>query len=147
MTLKKSRKKNLKWKKAKLNQQREFELERLNKEMEAREKEKQYQLDIEKEKLKKEENIEKEKLELEKIKIEKAQASPTVTETSTGKVQVKLPKLTFPKFYGNILTWSEFWDSFRSAVDQNMGLNAVDKLNYLRRQLEGEAYGCLPDPS
>ena len=111
--------------------------------MEAREKEKLYQLDIEKEKLKKEENIEKEKLELEKIKIEKAQASPTVTETSTGKVQVKLPKLTFPKFYGNILKWSEFWDSFRSAVDQNMGLNAVDKLNYLRRQLEGEAYGCI----
>ena len=127
----------------KLSQQREFELERLNKEMEAREKEKLYQLDIEKEKLKKEENIEKEKLELEKIKIEKAQASPTVTEASTGKVQVKLPKLTFPKFYGNILKWSEFWDSFRSAVDQNTGLNAVDKLNYLRRQLEGEAYGCI----
>ena len=129
MTLKKSRKKKLEIERAKLSQQREFELERLNKEMEAREKEKLYQLDIEKEKLKKEENIEKEKLELEKIKIEKAQASPTVTEASTGKVQVKLPKLTFP---------SEFWDSFRSAVDQNM-----DKLNYLRRQLESEAYGCI----
>ena len=72
--------------------------------MEAREKEKLYQLDIEKEKLKKEENIEKEKLELEKIKIEKAHASPTVTEASPSKVQVKLPKLRFPKFYGNILT-------------------------------------------
>ena len=80
--------------------------------MEAREKEKLYQLDIEKEKLKKEEKIEKEKLELEKIKIEKARASPTVTEASPSKLQVKLPKLTFPKFYGNILKWSEFWDSF-----------------------------------
>ena len=48
-----------------------------------------------------------------------------------------------PKFYGNILKWSEFWDSFHSAVDQNKGLKAVDKLNYLRRQLEGEAYGCI----
>ena len=111
--------------------------------MEAREKEKLYQLDIEKEKLKTEESIEKEKLELEKIKIEKAHASPTVTEANSRKVQVKLPKLMFPKFYGNTLKWSEFWDSFRSAVDQNKGLNAVNKLNYLRRQLEGEAYGCI----
>ena len=102
--------------------------------MEAREKEKLYQLDIEKEKLKKEESIEKEKLELEQIKIKKAHASPTVTEASSSKVQVKLPKQTFPKFYGNILKWSEFVDSFCSAVDQNKGLNAVDKLNYLRRQ-------------
>ena len=129
--------------KARLGQQKEFELELLNKEMEAREKEKLYQLDIEKGKLKKEENIEKEKLELEKIKIEMAHASPTVTEASPSKVQVNLPKLTFPNFYGNILKWSEFWDSFHSAVDQNKGLNAVDKLNYLRRPLEGEAYGCI----
>ena len=78
---------------------------------------------IEKEKLKQEENIEKEILELEKIKIEKAHASHTVTEASPSKVQVKLPKLTFPKFYGNILKWSEFLDSFHSAVDQNKGLN------------------------
>ena len=28
-------------------------------------------------------------------------------------------------------------------VDQKKGLNAVDRLNYLRRQLEGEAYGCI----
>ena len=41
------------------------------------------------------------------------------------------------------MKWSEFRDSFRSAVDQNTGLNAVDKLNYLRHQLEGEAYGCI----
>ena len=77
------------------------------------------------------------------MKIEKAHTNPTFTEVSPSKVQVKLPKLTFPKFYGNILNWSEFWDSFRSPVDQSKVLNAMEKLNYLRCQLEGEAYGCI----
>ena len=82
--IKEIQKEKLELEKARLSQQKEFELERLNKEMETREKEKLYQLDIEKE-----ENTEKKKLELEK-------ASPS-------NVQVKLPKLTFPKFYGTIL--------------------------------------------
>ena len=48
---------------------------------------------------------------------------------------VKLPKLDFNKFRGELLKWQEFWDSFES----NASLNPVEKMNYLRAKLEGEA--------
>jgi hypothetical protein len=47
------------------------------------------------------------------------------------------------KFDGNILKWQEFWDSFQSAIHQNKGLNPVDKMNYLKAQLEGDAEAAI----
>ena len=52
---------------------------------------------------------------------------------------VKLPKLDFNKFGGELLKWEEFWDSFESALHSNASLNPVEKMNYLRAKLEGEA--------
>ena len=51
----------------------------------------------------------------------------------------RLPKLTLPIFEGNLLTWQTFWDSFESAVHLNNVLTDVQKLNYLRAHLGGEA--------
>jgi len=51
----------------------------------------------------------------------------------------RLPKLTLPIFGGDPLKWQTFWDSFESAVHSNNVLTAVQKLNYLRAHLEGEA--------
>ena len=35
--------------------------------------------------------------------------------------------------------WQPFWDSFKAAVDTNRSLTGVQKLSYLRAQLQGEA--------
>ena len=50
---------------------------------------------------------------------------------------VKLPKLELQKFNGDILVFQEFWDSFESSIDSNAKLREVDKLNYLRLNVEG----------
>ena len=50
-----------------------------------------------------------------------------------------LPKLTLPIFEGDPLTWPTFWDSFDSAVHSNNVLTDVQRLNYLRAHLGGEA--------
>ena len=65
-------------------------------------------------------------------------------ETETAKPgtkpnTVKLPKLNFCKFSGNLLKWQECWDSFDSAIHSNEFLSQVEKMNYLRSKLEGEA--------
>ena len=52
--------------------------------------------------------------------------------------QVRLPKLSLPRFKGNPIYWTAFWDSFESAV--HLILSHVDKFNYLRSLLENLAY-------
>ena len=43
------------------------------------------------------------------------------------------------KFDSNLLKWQEFWDSFNTTVNRNPSLKDIDKLNYLRAHLRGEA--------
>ena len=50
-----------------------------------------------------------------------------------------LPKLSLPTFTVNPLKWQTFWDSFKAAVHHNPNLTGIEKFNYLRAQLEGEA--------
>ena len=52
---------------------------------------------------------------------------------------VCLPKLDLCTFSGNTLEWQPFWDSFNAAVNSNPTISDVQKLNYLRSQLQGEA--------
>ncbi|XP_062616210.1 uncharacterized protein LOC134277925 [Saccostrea cucullata] len=51
----------------------------------------------------------------------------------------KLPKLSLPTFNGNKLEWQSFWDSFSSGIDENVSLSNVQKFNYLKSLLLGEA--------
>ena len=51
----------------------------------------------------------------------------------------RLPKLNLPHFSGNRMHWQPFWDSLEAAVDTNRSLTGVQKLSYLRTQLQGEA--------
>lgn len=59
--------------------------------------------------------------------------------SSSGDTATRLPKLDLPQFSGNPLHWQPFWDSFKAAVDSNTSLTGVQKLSYLRAQLQGEA--------
>ena len=51
----------------------------------------------------------------------------------------RLPKLSLPKFRGDVTNWSAFWDSYRSAVHENTSIAVVDKFNCLNSLLEGPA--------
>jgi len=51
----------------------------------------------------------------------------------------RLPKLEVPRYSGDPLNWQSFWDCFESSVDVSTHLSGVQKLSYLRAQLEGEA--------
>ena len=62
-----------------------------------------------------------------------------ITPASISQNASRLPKLTLPRFGGDPLKWQTFWDSFESAVHSNTVLTNVQKLNYLRVHLEGEA--------
>ena len=52
---------------------------------------------------------------------------------------VKLPKLEIVVFSGDKLKWTEFWDAFENAVHNNARLSNIEKFNYLRSKLNGEA--------
>ena len=51
----------------------------------------------------------------------------------------QVPKLKVPKYGGDPLDRQPFWDYFESAIHLNPNLSGVQKLSYLRAQLEGEA--------
>ena len=74
---------------------------------------------------------------------------PHATMSTSGSVSTnasiyhKLPKLNLPSFGGNMLDWQPFWDSFSAAVHDNLSLNDVQKFNYLKSQLYGEASQCI----
>ena len=62
-----------------------------------------------------------------------------IVPASSSQNASRLPKLTLPRFGGDPLQWQTFWDSFESAVHLNDVITNVQKLNYLRAHLEGEA--------
>ena len=53
-----------------------------------------------------------------------------------SQIKAKLPKLVLPKFRGDATTWMGFWDSYKSAVHDNVSLSKIDKFNYLRSLLD-----------
>ena len=67
-------------------------------------------------------------------------SSPETNPVSMPMVQfvqkTRLPKLSLPRFNGEVTKFRTFWDSFQSAVD-NPNLTPIDKCNYLYSLLEG----------
>ena len=61
----------------------------------------------------------------------------------TKRVRARLPKLELKKFSGKPYDWQEFWDAFRSSIDENEELAEVDKFKYLRHLLEDPAKGVV----
>ncbi|XP_074657129.1 uncharacterized protein LOC141910297 [Tubulanus polymorphus] len=53
--------------------------------------------------------------------------------------RISLPKLQLPKFSGDILEWSPFWDLFESTVDNQHSLSDVEKFGHLKCHLGGDA--------
>ncbi|KFM62154.1 hypothetical protein X975_06179, partial [Stegodyphus mimosarum] len=51
----------------------------------------------------------------------------------------RLPKLTISKFYGYYTRWTSFWNSFKVAIHDNESLTKIEKFNYLKSYLCGNA--------
>ena len=56
---------------------------------------------------------------------------------------VKLPKLDMTIFSGDKLRWTEFWDSFKCAIHTNKKLSDIEKFNYLKSKVSGEAKSAI----
>ena len=56
---------------------------------------------------------------------------------------MKLPKISLPRFGGDPVKWTSFWDSYQSAIHNNDGLSDVDKFNYLRSLLDHTALDAI----
>lgn len=78
-------------------------------------------------------------VEKEKFKTEMMITTNTERRHSPKQPTVRLPKIELKKFNGELLKWQSFWDAFESTIHKNDSLNDIDKLNYLRSQLEGAA--------
>lgn len=46
------------------------------------------------------------------------------------------PKITLPRFNGEILQWQPFWQAFQAEIDSDNALGNINKFNYLVGQLE-----------
>lgn len=69
--------------------------------------------------------------------------TPSTAVTFSRVAKVKLPKMSLPRFDGNLLKWTSFWDSYESAIHRSADLSDVDKFNYLRSLLERNAYEAI----
>ncbi|XP_045540282.1 uncharacterized protein LOC123722438 [Papilio machaon] len=64
------------------------------------------------------------------------------TNSDYRKPRVKLPQLELPKFDGDIRQWPAFKNIFMASVD-NADIPVVNKLQYLKTALTGEAAGLI----
>ena len=65
--------------------------------------------------------------------------SPSNVNLSNG----KLPSLSIKTFYGTLLEFSSFWDSFRAAIHENDSLKNITKFKYLISHLKGPAKAAI----
>ncbi len=53
------------------------------------------------------------------------------TVRADPKCNIKLPKITLPKFAGDFKDWTHFKDIFETLVDKNTDLQPIEKFQYL----------------
>ena len=66
-------------------------------------------------------------------------ASTVQQERAVFEQNVRLPNLSLPKFSGSLLQWNGFWDSFQMGVHNKPSVSPINKFNYLKANLEGQA--------
>ncbi|XP_018376530.1 PREDICTED: uncharacterized protein LOC108769819 [Trachymyrmex cornetzi] len=62
-----------------------------------------------------------------------------VLETRESTLHVRLPKISLPTFSGKYDEWFPFFDAFNSIIHSNTSIGNIQKLQYLRTSLSGEA--------
>jgi len=65
--------------------------------------------------------------------------SPSNSAVAEHFSNIKLPKLELSKFFGNYEEWFPFFDAFNSLIHVNASLSNVQRLQYLRSSVTGDA--------
>lgn len=65
------------------------------------------------------------------------------SSSSSSSQHLKLPKFDLPVFSGDPLNWQGFWDQFDVFVHSKEALSDIDRFNYLKRYLRGEALSAV----
>ena len=60
-------------------------------------------------------------------------------QAPTPRIHINLPKINIKSLEGDPLEWLTFWDNFSAAIDKNLELSDIEKMNYLNGMLKGEA--------
>ena len=66
----------------------------------------------------------------------------SVSSTSNSNV-CRLPKMDLPIFKGDPLKWKGFWDQFQVSIHENERISDIDRFNFLKKYLGGEALNTL----
>lgn len=72
----------------------------------------------------------------------RSESAASKSSTASG-VKCRLPKFELPVFVGDPLTWQGFWDQFLTAIHNNDSLSDIDRFNYLKRYLGGQASNTI----
>ncbi|KRX49553.1 hypothetical protein T05_8139 [Trichinella murrelli] len=59
--------------------------------------------------------------------------------SQAGSSNVRLPKMEIKKFNGEYHDWQRFHDEFETTINSNSNLSPIEKFNYLRSLLSGNA--------
>jgi hypothetical protein len=65
-----------------------------------------------------------------------ANPAPGVPNTPATTATTKLPQRQMKHFKGDVLEWTQFWESFNAAI-HGSSLTAVQKFDYLKEYLKG----------
>ena len=86
-------------------------------------------------------------LKIEQLKMQSQIESPIpssgLVHANVSPVQCKLPKILLPEFSGDPLKWQGFWDQYQVAIDNKNNISDIDKFNYLKGCLKGEALSAV----
>lgn len=58
-------------------------------------------------------------------------------------VQCKLPKMQMAEFSDDPLAWQGFWDRYQITIHDNTSITEIDKFNYLKGCLKGDALAAI----
>ena len=70
---------------------------------------------------------------------------PSVQAGSVSSVSnfCRLPKMDLPTFQGDPLKWQGFWDQFQVSIHDNERISDIDRFNFLKKYLRGEALNAV----
>jgi len=64
----------------------------------------------------------------------------SLKQAPTPQMHINLPKINIKSFGGDPLEGLTFWDSFSAAIDKNLELSDVEKMNYPNGMLKVTVY-------
>ena len=81
-------------------------------------------------------------LKIEELSVIKELPPSSVSSSATSNM-CRLPKMELPVFSGNPLKWQGFWDQFTVSIHENDRISDIDRFNFLKKYLSGDALSAV----